>query len=152
MNLVFNPLYNKNVKREPRKKHTEVSTNNVHVSVVSFSGDGIRRTVAISEHRRSEISDKRKNDQNQKPCDPTKLSYRPRQWQNSGAYHRRDNMRTRRKPRPRPLLSAIVINVLCWIGHGVDVAGFRRGVTVLIGVETLHSERREQRRLTERRR
>lgn len=60
-----------------KEKHTEVRSNNVHVSVVPFSGDGIRRTVAIGEHGGGEVSNERENEQNRSPCDPTKLSYSP---------------------------------------------------------------------------
>ena len=67
--------------------NTKVGTNSIHVSVVSLARERVTRTITIGEKKGSEVSDGREENHDSRTSNPSKLSYRPSQRENSRSYH-----------------------------------------------------------------
>lgn len=71
-----------------------MSSDDVHVCVVSLLGSGIRRSVTVGEERWGEVRYDREHYDGCRTGNPTELCYAPRQWEHAGTYHCGDYVRT----------------------------------------------------------
>lgn len=74
--------------------HTEIRSDGVHVSVVSFAGDGVAGAVADGKKSRGIVSNNGEQKHHCWSSHPSKLCSGPCQRQHPRSYHRCNNMRT----------------------------------------------------------
>ena len=75
---------------------TEAWSDDVHVSVVPFAVDGVRRAVAVGQEDGGVVGDVSAPDEGDGAEDPAHLRHAPRQGEHAGADHGGDGVRRRR--------------------------------------------------------
>lgn len=90
---------------------TEARSDDVHVSVVPFAVDGVRRAVAVGQEDGGVVGDVGAADEGDGAEDPAHLRHAPRQGEHAGADHGGDGVRRRRPHRPCKVSRSVAIIV-----------------------------------------